>query len=960
MLLAFLLIVQLGVLYVAVSDIRLPESVVARMVKSLEKEGLKCSAEEVRLRNLTVLTAKEVRADLLTGGDPLLSVRRCAVKLTPSGLISGNFIPEFVYVDGAKLYCPSINSSSGLAEELITDGALLAQRNDGVIKISAARCRLRNAPIVAWGTIPGTRTFFEGDREDESLFPVKKSSASAEKISAVISRFSGALSSALRERFLTTFLDSGSFSAEFEMRGNSAAARLSACWDEIDFREDLVLKDVWGTQTVLISPGAKCISPDGAFRLFAEDVAFSRGENFSERIWVHAKNADAAGVLPKAIFSGTDDFMSYVPDEIFLRFEKISARNLTLGEFAPECVLLKIASSEKPFNPENLEVEANLWFGDSEFALDGRLTLSATPTLDLQYEFSFDKDSLAAFPQMHFLFQNEDFKTLRFAEFPRVFGRVRFTEGMVFERAIFEITSGNTRVGTLDFEDLCFAGIVTPELFRLEKIRARGKDFLANADIYSEFADGGAFRVRAWGSVDPSYIDDRLGWFWSRIWRDVKIAPGAKSPRADIDVHGHWGNRWENVFGTIACEDCYANGILVDQVRLRVYEDPFLIAAFDMGFLRGENFASGCLQWHYKAEPTYHYRDFRFLFEGSFPPKDVLQIVGEGLPEALDELSADGAGTATVRGFLSGTPLYYEDRILVNIDGQLPGKFSIFGISGEDFCGKIFYDNGEIFVGSPFTARVGNGEIAGDVHVILPKNASGKEGTDVKLSLDLNRIPRARLLDMLSAVGSRVEGAKSIEDVPEAFVAAEDSAGPEDDALLSGTFFGEMILPNIQSLNASGTIFAEDEDLFELQAFGGVSRLLSTLKIDLTTFPLNRAEGSYRVRDGIVFLPDLRIFGESGEINVQADVFLSDLSIRGEAVFRNLRGTRIPLLGRLIAWGSSPTELLPVSISGTIKEPEWKIAPKISRIWSSPEKKFGVVPEEKTESLPENTDAPGK
>lgn len=950
---ALLLILQLGVLYVAVSDIKLPQRVTERIFEALEKEGFKCSAEEIRLQNLTVLTATGVRADLSRGREPVCRIRRCSVKLAPSGLISGNWIPAFLYIDGAELFCPSVNSASGLSEKLVSDGALVARRKDGMIEIAAARCRIQDAPVVVWGEIPGTRDFFQKQRAaNEATDAVPSEDASAgdtsKKMSGELARFAGRFSAVLQEPVVQTLLDTSSLFVELSTDGPNAVAQVNGRWRELDFDEHFVLKNVEASQRILISAGAETILPTGMLRIHADSLSAVAGDDFTEKVFGNFEELGVSAELPKTVFTWDAKLSERLPDAVFLRAGKMGFRNLEQGAIETECFLARIAPVGEWSISGKFDVAANLTVDDTEIAVAGVLSAGeSAPSLDFRYDFTFDKSQLYAFPQTHFLWESEDFKALRFSEFPRVCGRVRFSEGMKFDRVWFEFVSGETRCGALRFEDVALAGIVTPELFHLEKIQARGRNFLANADVYSEFADGGKFRVRAWGSIEPSYLDERLGWFWERIWRDLRLASGTAMPRADIDVYWRWGERWEYIYGAIAGENCYSNGVLVDKLSLRIYEDPLLITAFDMKFLRGEDFASGDLQWHYAMEPTYHYRDFRFLFDGSFPPKDVLQIIGEGLPEVLSELSAERAATAVVRGFFSGSEKFYEDRIIVEMNGSLPGKFSIFGLEGENFNGRIFYDNGEVFVGSPFIANVDSGLVSGKIHVSLPEDpVAGMEGTKVALALDLIQVPHERLMEMLAAVGERVEGTEvvvSSEDSPE-----EEDALPEDhenSAMISGHFSGQLMLPNINSLVASGDFEVEDQDLFELQVFGGFSRLLSALKIDLTTFRLNEAEGTFRIQDGVVFLPDLHIFGESGEINVQADVFLADLGIRGEAVFRNLRGTRIPLFGKLIEWGTSPTALLPVSISGTVTEPIWKLAPKLSRIWSTPEAKFGIAPE---------------
>ena len=624
------------------------------------------------------------------------------------------------------------------------------------------------------------------------------------------------------------------------------------------------------------------------------------------------------------------------------------AVSLTHGEAELRSVLFSVAPQKSWVVPDSFDLRLNAVAGTTALSCAGTLSTQAgRPLLNFVYDAVLDKDELLAFPQLSFVANQQDMRALRFAEPDGNFGH-----------ATFEFSSGHVSCGDLFFRSLNAAGTVSAKEIRVPEIRALGPDFSANADVFTEFSPTGAFRIRTWGSVDPVYIDGRLGWFWERIWRDLRPAPSERRPRADIDVHGNWGDRWECVFGAIAGENCFANGVLVDKVRLRVYEDPRLIAAFDMGFERGKDLVTGTLQWHYAMEPTYHFRDFRFLFEGSIPPKDVLRIVGEGLPEALSELETAGAGTAVVSGLFSG-----DDSLMrVNVSGSVPGEFSIFGIRGEDFSGDIIYDNGVVLVGNPFSARSDSGTISGKILVRLPEDGAGAAGSIVDLDLELKNVHRSRLTDAFSALAAHV-GAPAISSTPEKGAAETSPADEREESPEEGenaewsrvdaVFAGTMTVPDVHTLDAAGKFSLHEKDLFELQVFGGFSRLLASMNIDLTTFMLNRAEGTFTVRDGVAFFPDLRVYGRNGEVDVRADVAFPELKIRGEAVFRNLRGTRIPLLGRLVKWGSSSTEMLPVEISGTLNDIKWSVSPTLSRMWSDPDDDYGIVPERVPAEAPE-------
>lgn len=971
LLLGLLLLVQLGLLHIAVSDFKAPDFLVARLSALFESQGLRCSVGEIYLRNLTVLTAKDVRIDTLRGNEPLLKVRRCAVKFAPELVFTRNFIPRFLYADGVEIFCPSANSASGRAEQLLSDGALTARRSRGKIDIFSARGRVGTHEAVVYGKIPGTREFFLGEKSAENAVPADDAAGTPEiaaadapaprKLSAIFSGVAGAISEILGAPALQNLPEN--ISAEIALREGENSAVLADATvfcPEFDATPALRFEKITVVQDFLFEPRTRAAFPRSPLRISAVGATFSAGDLFAERISARARRIYLAAALPQTVFAENATLAERLPKKIFLNTDRIRAASLVHGaaEFSGLSAILRPEAFGDAF-PRRADFSANISCGAQQFTVAGTLDArdAAGTALRFDYNLFVDKDELLALPQLRFLAENEELKELRFGERPHVRGAVTFAPGMQFEKARVELLAGQTDCGNIHLRALQAAGTIRATDVAFPKIQAVGADFTANADVFVEFGGEQNFRVRTWGSVDPHCIDGRLGWFWERIWRDLRPAPAARRPRADIDVHGKWTENWEHVFGAIAGENCWGNGVIVDKVSLRVYEDPLLITAFDMLFRRGNDVVRGNLQWHYAMEPRCHYRDFRFLFSGTIPPKDVLQIVGEGLPEALADLKTEGAGTAVVSGMFSGDPEFYPDRMVVNVKGSIPGKFSIFGIEGEDFAGEIFYDNGVVFVGNPFTARSGPaGTVDGKVRVTFPEGGHDIDGAKIELALDLKNVRRSELRDAFAAIGERTgdsaensaasvpaEGV-SAENVPAAHASSIPEETKEDDSRINATFAGALVAPELDSLDATGKFTMSEDEIFDLQIFGGFSRLLSSVGIDLTSFNLDRGEGSYVVRGGKIYLPDLRIFSESGEVTVQADLAIPDLTLEGEAIFRNLRGTRIPILGIFVRWGSASTSLLPVQISGTLDNIDWKIDPAPSRLWETPEARYGIAP----------------
>ena len=151
--LALLLLAQIGLLYIAVSDVRIPDFIVKKVLEKAESDGFYVDVGDVRLRNLTVITARDLSVGTSRGNDPFLRARRCAVKLGPDALISGNPIPQLIYAAGMEYLCPSIISPTGKSERIFSEGTLILRKSEEKIMVDAAEFCLGDAKFVIYGEL---------------------------------------------------------------------------------------------------------------------------------------------------------------------------------------------------------------------------------------------------------------------------------------------------------------------------------------------------------------------------------------------------------------------------------------------------------------------------------------------------------------------------------------------------------------------------------------------------------------------------------------------------------------------------------------------------------------------------------------------------------------------------------------------------------------------------------------
>lgn len=948
--LSALFFAQAALLYFARTEVALPDFVCGAIAGKLAPSGTRLLIGGASLHRLTFLKLRDVSLADASGKETLASARFVGAHFNWKHFAAPDKSAQTFFCEGVEIRCPASCSQTGKTEVVLDRGSAEASLSFGEIRLREARARVAGVPVSVSGTFPLALFGASGENDGNAgasaektaavpppaaAVPVEAAARAAEPVSeasplAPFYAFAGALSEAKRRRKDFRELGNLSLRAAFGPAETEDALAVSAELFCGELRRDewrIALGDVRASGEILFFPATREFVAETPLRVSAGTLRCRVGEGLLDAWAFTARNARAEADLPRNVFG--------VPRRLRVSAEKIGASNFLQGDFSFAGTVAEACSSDwRTAGTLRLFTEI---FG-TEINADVAREASAGTTARLKILPDFPR--LLRVPQIAAALP-EDAKKIAFFERPRVRAEVDFADDSSFREARWDVRSGPVSWRMVRARGLRCGGSVTPDALRIAQAQVFGGTYCANARVFVEFGGEKKYRVSAFGSIaNPEVLDDYLGWFWWRIWKNLSLAPAPRAPRADVDVRGTWdeASRWEYVYGSIAGENALGGGVLVDKARLRVVEEPTFIAAFDMGFERGENRVAGTLQWHYAFEPEYHYRDFRFAFSGTMPPGDVFRIVGEGLPEAFDGvLEREGAGTAVVSGFFSGDENFYpESRQLVAVDVRAaPGPFRFLGIEGEDFRGKIGYDSGAVRV-APFSAKCGDGDVSGGIFVRFPEEEIRAAGTRVELDLALNRVATSRLRDALknlvpaeektSAAGDDGSAEKTSADAS-GKIAAEAAPALGEASRIDATFRGGLTLPEISTLDASGHFSLQDPALYELQIFGGFSRFLQTVKIPFTSFAFTEASADYAVAGGKVMLPNLHISGETGAIDADVEYVFDGGKIRGEAVFKNRRFTNIPVIGKVIDWASESTTLVPIELSGTLDDVGWKLRP---------------------------------
>lgn len=915
--------VQASLLYFAQRDVELPTFVCKWISEKFAPSGTRLEIGGGTLRRLAFLELRRISIAHGSSSEPTVSLRTAGAYFNWKNFIKPDKNVQTFFFDGIELRCPASLSQTGKPEVVLSDGRINAAYSFGEIYLKDAVARVGEFPLYASGAVNISLFGNEmNDTEDASSDPANLATGAgkypASSALSPIFKFAGTLSS-LKHRIsaLGSYKNISAQAFVESTEDDKIATHIDLFCETLKIPDDnLVVNGLYMHSLLELDPAAKKISFPRPLRIAAGTLNCTvKPEELFNSWKFSAEKIKLAAELELS------DRFGISPQKIALAAQSLKAENFLQGTFELKDTIaeidafgrntraLKATLNTKTFNSE---IAAEIDFSDA----GTRLILNTEP----------DIPRILKIPQISGVVP-DDIRKLSFAEKPFLRADVVLSPDFDFIRADYALDASATTWDTLKADTICSCGSFTKDELDIRFARADGKRYSIAARIFFELNEKGKYRVQTFGSAEnPEVLDDYFGWFWWRIWNNLSVPKSGRAPRVDIDVHGTLDpdSRWEYIYGAIAGENAVSGGVLVDKVSLRIAEEPTIVSAFDMFVQRGSDRVKGCLQWHYALEPEYHFRDFRFDFSGSMPPAAVFNIVGEGLPEIFDGvLVREASGTAVARGFVSGDENFYpQERILVEVDvSSAPGAFSFFGIEASDFVGKINYDSGNVRV-APFSANCGPGSVGGNLLVLFPPDGK-TENTQIAFDLALENLPKSTLSEALKKLASLGNDKNETDVAAEGSETAKPDEKSEDRSRITAQFKGDLSLPEINSLQATGHLALYDPELFDLQIFGGFSRFLQMMKISLTSFAFTDAQTDFTIKSGKVYLPNLKVYGDSGELEIRLNADIKTQNLKGDAVFKNRRFTQIPILGKVIDWASETTTLIPIGLSGTLDDIKW-------------------------------------
>ena len=443
------------------------------------------------------------------------------------------------------------------------------------------------------------------------------------------------------------------------------------------------------------------------------------------------------------------------------------------------------------------------------------------------------------------------------------------------------------------------------------------------------------FRYLLTGRLRPAEIG---GWFrggwWPQFWGEFDFS--AVPPRADVEVSGRYTEPARTVyFGEAAARNARVLGADFTTAHTVLFVRPNFQHALELSASRadGAQRTQGTFK-RYSDPEQKEARALEFDIESNLDPALYVKMTGGKAGEMLAPLQFTRPPLVQAKGWMTrvaGKPVpnlsftaRVEDTMRLH-DFPLEALTVIGGVTGPDFrLDQIDF-------------RIAGGTGHGKASL------SGQEGArQLGFEAYLKGADLARTIRVVEEFEARRTGIALDQSIAGSKFIKRVSGGKLD---LAVSAQGDPADP--ASFRGGGNAQLTGAELAEIHLFGLLSQVLSAVALNFSSLKLDTARTNFRLEEGRVHFPDLKVSGPSAVIDARGDYLLTTKTLDFTAHFKPYEETSNPLTAAIGIFLNPLTHILELKLTGPISKPDWSFSLGSSKAATPPP----AVPERTESSL---------
>lgn len=893
-------------------EITVPDFVLRRLEKKLQVEQLRAEFGRTNLDLQGVLLLENVRLFGEGIADPLVEARAIRVEFSPWMLAIGHVDPHQIVIEGGRVNCPAPLSPSGVAQPVISELRLHADRH------------ARSWSVITADWLVGSMRVHSTAEIDDSIVRPRHEAAQSSVLAQLLRgvRQAAAVLPELqradepRVELVVRELTAGHVDLRCDARVERIRAPGGVTAERVEFTTEYQTAD-W-TQPVELPIRLSVAAVHGPEAVRVDDLQVNtrlRLPWMGEASWPRSVFLSAASIGPETDRSAFPrlrldgegaELGRRVAELIFGRsvFPADSGENLELAPMAAP-IRFPLVRLERG--------ESHSWHISTDLLLGGEpLGIAAEVDPDraaaaVRIRARLAEPVLNGITTRVAAWRNSNFLSrLSFQSAVDLRALVQLDPGWHLAKAQASVYIAAATSSAIPLRETSAEITHRPGHLEVENLVLRQGESEVRGS-YAQDLKTQDYRFLLRGHVFPTRIN---GWFsewWPRLWRDFDF--GGAHPLADVDVRGRWQSPHLSVVsGRLVAQPLTLRGVPLEYADVSFFVRPehYDIVRFDAR--RGTQFAVGSFTRRDDSE-THEPRRIDFDFESNLPLDEGAVFFGADGRATVEPYRFERAPDVSARGRIVWTDGVSREDISARVRSTGEFRFNGFPLRNARFAFTLL--NNEITL-QELTADLADGKLTGRATVTGPSTA--------------RRLWFAGMLakaDLAQTVKTWNEFRASTGDVAATAHSSSVASNLGTRGRLDLQVDATGPLDNLMALRGEGRASVVGAELGQVQMLGFLSRLLQGSIFGFTSLRFTNADAQFVIEERDLNFSKLTFTGPSSRLEGKGRYRMSDETVDFNVVLRPFRESDFAL-ANLIGLVLEPiASVMRVRLTGTLEHPNW-------------------------------------
>lgn len=484
-----------------------------------------------------------------------------------------------------------------------------------------------------------------------------------------------------------------------------------------------------------------------------------------------------------------------------------------------------------------------------------------------------------------------------------------FAEGFALQDASLRARVDALELDAIHFDHIRFRADYSDGKFSIDRLYLRRDWQWLDVGFHLDNKSS-EYALTLFGFAKPYDYNAILPPWWGGIFTDFdfeKVEDGL----GDFVIYGNTEAKAADFFfGHATARNVGFKGVRVDEGDLIVRGRGPYAELHRLNARSGAGYVKGDIRFASRLDEVRGPMSVRLDLETKLPLTDAAKLFDEDIASILADFETDTMPQTTLKGaiFNSAYP-EFKDKSYIEVAAACPSPLRFKGIPLDyldfDLVGRK---------GITSLRNIRLGYAGGEANAIADILTANDRPAQLRFKASLEGANQAQAVAQLSALGK-----KQTEE--------EIESEAQNNGRLDFELHAEGPAQQPLKMKGIGSLKIENEELYAIQLFGPLSRLLQDTRLGFTSFALNELKASFEFEEGNVRFDQFIINGPRSKIEAPGTLQLSDYSLAMRVsvyLFGNAGNpdSNIRKIGEFIT--KPIPNLLVFELTGTAENQSWR------------------------------------